>query len=690
MAQIELQPEEYTGDLRSLLDEELLRLPDKYRAPLVLCYLEGKTHMEAAQVLGWPSGSMSKRLEQAREILRLRLTRRGVALSSVVLITSLGESARAALPPALVSSSVKAGVLAATGQALNGAVSAHVALLAEGVAKTMVAAKLKLWMLAVAGVGLVTAGALLAAIHSEPQKQEDPQEKAPRAEASVAVPADLALVPGEALGFLRISVSQLWDVPAMKELRARGGNTTAELLGRAEAGLGVPIGNVEKITVIVLAKDEHELPKVIFVIATTKPYARDKVLKALVPGGTEEQHDGKALITGKEGADQTVYLVSDQIFVAADKAAMAAYLDLKTGAAKTPAFEKAVKLASGRHHVVAWFHVPDPFAALAKQAPLPEELRFLRPLLDVESGSLMVDVANVARARLNLHLPNDDSAKEAAETARAGVVRLKELLANLPPQARSDAFAEAVLKLAGEALNDTQIVREQSSVVVTVQANATPIVSSVVPGIAKVRAAANRNMSINNVKQIVLAMHNYHDTYQRFPPAAISDANGTPLLSWRVAILPFIEGVDLYKQFHLDEPWDSEHNKKLLSKMPKVYAPINVEVKEPFTTFYKVFTGKSTPFEDPTGNKIADIVDGTSNTLMVVEGDGPVPWTKPEDLPFDPDKKLPKLGGQFDEGFVAGFCDGSVRFINHKISEKTLKALITRNGGEVINANELP
>ena len=113
-------------------------------------------------------------------------------------------------------------------------------------------------------------------------------------------------------------------------------------------------------------------------------------------------------------------------------------------------------------------------------------------------------------------------------------------------------------------------------------------------------------------------------------------------------------------------------------------------MKEPFTTFYKVFTGKSTPFEDPTGNKIADIVDGTSNTLMVVEGDGPVPWTKPEDLPFDPDKKLPKLGGQFDEGFVAGFCDGSVRFISYKISEKTLKALITRNGGEVINTSELP
>jgi hypothetical protein len=327
---------------------------------------------------------------------------------------------------------------------------------------------------------------------------------------------------------------------------------------------------------------------------------------------------------------------------------------------------------------------------MAKQAPLPEELRFLRPLLDVQSGSVTVDFANVARARLSLRLPDEAGAKEAVQAARAGVTKLKEHLANLPPQVKNDAFAKTLIKLAGEALDDTQVVREQSSVLVTAQTKTSPVLGSVIPGIAKVRTAANRTNSINNVKQLALAMHNYHAAYNRFPPAAIADANGTPLLSWRVAILPFVEGQNLYKEFHLDEPWDSAHNKKLLAKMPRVYAPLNVEVKEPNTTFYKVFTGKGTPFEDPKGQTIADITDGTSNTLMVVEGDGPVPWTKPEDLPYDPEKKLPKLGGQFDNGFVAGFCDGSVRFISHKISEKTLKKLITRNAGEQLEADEIP
>src|SRR5438093_7201056 len=82
-----------------------------------------------------------------------------------------------------------------------------------------------------------------------------------------------------------------------------------------------------------------------------------------------------------------------------------------------------------------------------------------------------------------------------------------------------------------------------------------------------------RQTSVNNLKQLALAMHNYHDTYGHLPPAALKNKKGKPLLSWRVALLPFVEEDKLYKEFRLDEPWDSAHNKKLLAKMPKLFAP---------------------------------------------------------------------------------------------------------------------
>ena len=84
--------------------------------------------------------------------------------------------------------------------------------------------------------------------------------------------------------------------------------------------------------------------------------------------------------------------------------------------------------------------------------------------------------------------------------------------------------------------------------------------------------AARRAQSMNNLKQFALAMHNYHDTNGKFPAASSFDKDGKPLLSWRVHVLPYLEQAELYKQFHLDEPWDSEHNKKLIEKMPNVLA----------------------------------------------------------------------------------------------------------------------
>jgi hypothetical protein len=99
------------------------------------------------------------------------------------------------------------------------------------------------------------------------------------------------------------------------------------------------------------------------------------------------------------------------------------------------------------------------------------------------------------------------------------------------------------------------------------------------------------------------------------------------------------------------------------------------------TTPYQGFVGKGAFFEGKTGISIADITDGTSNTIMVVEAPKAVPWTKPEDIPYDAAKPLPKLSRPGTPGFQAAMCDGSVRFISDKITEKTLRNAITRNDG---------
>jgi hypothetical protein len=237
----------------------------------------------------------------------------------------------------------------------------------------------------------------------------------------------------------------------------------------------------------------------------------------------------------------------------------------------------------------------------------------------------------------------------------------------------------------------------------------TGLVGLAVPGVAAIRDQAAKQQSRNNLKQISLALINYGDTYQRLPPAVVYDRDGKPLYSWRVLILPFVEEEGLYRQFHLDEPWDSANNRPLLARMPKVYAHPAATHAEPYTTYYQVFDGPGAAFNsDKTGglqpfnavppgpngpltmtsNTVvrfpADITDGTSNTFVVAEAAEPVPWSKPADLPFDPKGPLPRLGGPFGGDFNVALADGSVRTVPKKTDPQTIRAGITIGGGEAV------
>lgn len=201
------------------------------------------------------------------------------------------------------------------------------------------------------------------------------------------------------------------------------------------------------------------------------------------------------------------------------------------------------------------------------------------------------------------------------------------------------------------------------------------------------RAAAARAGSVKHIKMIMIGMLNYHDTNKRFP-AAFTSKDGKPLLSWRVALLPYLEDEsarELSKQFHLDEPWDSAHNKTLIAKMPDVYQSPASELNDG-RTVYLTPRADFTAFPGDQAVPIRKIVDGMSKTIALVEVDDPqaVPWTKPDDWKVDLENPKAGFDGQYENGLNAAFVDGSVHFVAYAVDEKLLKALLTIDGGEDI------
>jgi hypothetical protein len=205
------------------------------------------------------------------------------------------------------------------------------------------------------------------------------------------------------------------------------------------------------------------------------------------------------------------------------------------------------------------------------------------------------------------------------------------------------------------------------------------------PAIQAAREAARRNVSMNNLKQIAIALQNHHDLKGSLPEAGGGEAQESQL-SWRVHLLPYLEEQGLYEQFHLDEPWDSDHNRALIGKMPAAFKDPNDRLP-PGETSYLAVTGPGTAFgEGESGVTFQDYTDGSSKTIMVVEADPDqsVVWTKPDDWQYDPNDPRRGLGSGRPGGFLALFGDAHTAFIQNDADPETVKAMMTRDGGEPV------
>lgn len=196
----------------------------------------------------------------------------------------------------------------------------------------------------------------------------------------------------------------------------------------------------------------------------------------------------------------------------------------------------------------------------------------------------------------------------------------------------------------------------------------------------------------NNLKQIVLGMWNFEATHHGLPPRMSVAEDGTPLLSWRVHLLPFIDGQTLYDQFHLDEPWDSPHNIKLLHQIPFPYQSREyVDLKPGYTCVVEpLCEGSTWAGTEPSLLRIGDIHDGTSNTLafIVAPPEKAVPWTKPSELTVDLQHPIESLFGD-RETLLFSFLDGSVqRLERSRTSAQRLLAALTHQGSEVMSLEE--
>ncbi|HEV2968992.1 MAG TPA: DUF1559 domain-containing protein [Pirellulales bacterium] len=186
---------------------------------------------------------------------------------------------------------------------------------------------------------------------------------------------------------------------------------------------------------------------------------------------------------------------------------------------------------------------------------------------------------------------------------------------------------------------------------------------------------------------IKLALLNYQSIWRGFPPRSIEDKDGKPLLSWRVAVLPYMEEKNLHRQFHLDEPWDGEHNKALIERIPAAFA--NPNRPRDGKTNYLLPVGNGTLFGSGKRMRIKEIADA-SKTIMFVEADEDraVIWTKPSDLDVDMDHPSCGLGHFRSDGILVEMCDGPVRTLRPGVSETTLKALFNYQGDKAIDPND--
>ncbi|WP_428304218.1 M56 family metallopeptidase [Lacipirellula sp.] len=443
-----------------------------------------------------------------------------------------------------------------------------------------------------------------------------------------------------------------------------------------------------------------ELPAGFSMLRANEPIDFIALLKAKHGGLAEGVYRNRKFYRlDKFAAHEHYYMPEDGVLVQGSVTAVELFID-------DPA------AAAGPSDAAEWRrHLTGPFAIMAKPNVIEEVIqggssgenpRVAERLQEVAKAIRWATLATedrdafLFRARFTCRKVEDVPRVEEAlrELAEISQRIMSEMLAlrklNPVPPDGEDAF----LQLAHEAFGSLQYRQDGESleIIATIADAKSKVANVIAPPNLEYQRALRRSETHTDMFKLSTTARSYWGKHGVLPPAVFYGPSSYPDLnssgdstvrvprSWRVELLPLLGYEELYKQYRLDQPWDSAANLKVLRQMPPIYRSAFDQVTSTNSSFFAV-VGTGTVFENELGTAPDDINDGPADTLLYVEAKRDIPWTKPEDIVYVPGEAIPPFGGWLPKGeFFAGFCDGNIRVFSD-VAESKMKHLIEMADG---------
>jgi hypothetical protein len=551
------------------------------------------------------------------------------------------------------------------------------------------------WVYLAAGA-LAVAGVSLMLLQPWRVRYEPPPPPTTPAEPAVAIalPEDLRLLPASVDFLVSIRPGDLWGredvrtltrswlrvvLPLPAELRGQAVAEGEAKIVAALKTLGLGSEHVERITGAGLRGIDPG--NMVFVMKLSQSVRAEVLGDLLGKGASKRQVQGMTLFVEENPImSYAGGTFGDRILVWGPEPALRwlaeRSADLKPGPASP-----VLALAAQRHALVAGFnlkHGLSTFLAGMPAPPGPEGLQMVTAVVDLPEPS-----PGKALTGLSVEVVGECASEE-----KAGAIlnqirdQVKGVTTLLDATAGSAPFGRFYPLLTGP-LRAAQYQQDGSHARLRVQVQWKP------EDMAELQKAYidrdRHSQAQNNLTQIGKALTEYaKKNGGRLPAAAVHAKDGRPLLSWRVLLLPHLRQEPLFKQFRLDEAWDGPTNKKLLDRMPPVYAldPADLDARPTPETVYRAVVGRGAAFEGREGVPLKDFTNGVAHAAVVVTAGPPTPWTKPDDWPYDPAKPAPRPAGVFADGFFALFADGTVRLLPATLDEKSWRAMMTRKAAD--------